>query len=82
MTEPGTELRWVSSLPGIMTGERSFTLTLADGGARLVPTETYRGLLARLAAMTVGRTRASFQALNEAIMQRAENDQEGAAHDG
>jgi hypothetical protein len=47
-----------------------------------VPTETCRGLLARGSARTVGRTRASFQALNEAIKQRAENDREGAAHDG
>jgi hypothetical protein len=79
---PGTELRWVSSLPGIMTGEHSFTLTPADGGTRLVQAETYRGLLARMSARTVGRTQASFQALNEAIKQRAENDREGAAHDG
>jgi hypothetical protein len=80
--QPGTELRWVSSLPGIMTGEHSFTLTPADGGTRLVQAETYRGLLARMSARTVGRTQASFQALNEAIKQRAENDREGAAHDG
>ena len=80
--DSGAELRWVSSLPGIMTGEHSFTLTPADGGTRLVQTQTYRGLLARMSARTAGRTQASFQSLNEGIKQRAENDQEGAAHDG
>ena len=74
--KPATELRWVSSLPGIMTGEHSFTLTPSDGGTRLVQTETYRGLLAHFSAKTISRTQASFQALNEAIKQRAENHQQ------
>jgi hypothetical protein len=39
-----------------------------------VQAETYRGLLARMSASTVTCTQASFQALNEAIKQRAEND--------
>ena len=77
--EPGTELRWVSSLPGIITGEHSFTLTPANGGTRLVQAETYRGLLARMPAKTISRTQASFQALNEAIKQRAENDQQATS---
>jgi hypothetical protein len=32
--EPGRELRWVASLPGIMTGEHSFTLSPANGGTQ------------------------------------------------
>jgi hypothetical protein len=72
--EPGAQLRWVSSLPGIITGEHSFTLTPA-GGTRLVQTETYRGLLARMSAKSISRTKASFEALNQAIKQRAEHDQ-------
>lgn len=75
---PATGLRWMSSLPWIMSGEHSFTLTPTDGGTRLVQTETYRGLLARFSAKTVSRTQASFQALNEAIKQRAENHQRAA----
>lgn len=74
--EPGAQLRWVSSLPGIITGEHSFTLTPADGGTRLVQTETYRGLLARMSAKSISRTRASFEALNQAIKQRAEHDEQ------
>jgi|SRR5579875_614973 len=74
--EPGAQLRWVSSLPGIITGEHSFTLTPADSGTRLVQTETYRGLLARMSAKSIGHTKASFEALNQAIKQRAEHDEQ------
>lgn len=75
--EPARELRWRSSLPGIMTGEHSFTLTPAEGGTRLVQTETYSGLLAHFSAKTISRFRASFQALNDAIKQRAESGTSG-----
>ena len=69
--DPGAELRWASSLPGIMSGEHSFVLTPVDGGTRLVQAEIYGGLLA--ATVSVPRTETSFQALNEALRQRAEN---------
>ena len=78
--EPATELRWASSLPGIITGEHSFSLTAAGNGTRLVQTETYRGLLARMSAQTISATQAAFQALNQAIKQRAENNQQPAHH--
>lgn len=74
--EPAAELRWISSLPGIMTGEHSFTLTPADDGTRLVQTETYRGLLAHFSAKAASRFQASFQALNDAIKERAEHRQQ------
>ena len=68
--DPGAELRWASSVPGIMTGEHSFVLTPLAGGTRLAQTEIYGGLLA--ATVSVPRTETSFQALNEALKQRAE----------
>ncbi len=71
--EPARELRWRSSLPGLMTGEHSFTLTPAEGGTRLIQTEIYSGLLARFSAKTTSSFHASFQALNDAIKHRAEN---------
>jgi hypothetical protein len=74
--EPGAQLRWVSSLPGIITGEHSFTLTPADGGTQLVQTETYRGLLSHMSAKSISRAKASFEALNQAIKYRAEHDQQ------
>lgn len=69
---PGAELRWVASLPGIMTGEHLFTLASAGGGTRLVQSESYRGLLAAVSGKTIARAEASFRALNEALRMRAE----------
>ena len=68
--DPGAELRWVSALPGLMSGEHSFVLTPLDGGTRLAQTEIYGGLLA--ATVSVPRTETVFQAMNEALKQRAE----------
>jgi hypothetical protein len=70
--EPGTELRWASSLPGVISGEHSFTLSATDGGTRLVQAETFRGLLARFPGKTWANADTSFRALNEALKERAE----------
>jgi len=72
VAEPGAELRWTSSLPGIISGEHSFVLSPADGGTRLVQSETFRGLLVRLSGKTLDRAEASFSELNEALKRRAE----------
>src|ERR1700733_4765517 len=45
VADAGAELRWVSSLPGIISGEHRFTLIPADGGTRLEQSESFRGLL-------------------------------------
>jgi hypothetical protein len=73
VADPGAELRWVSSLPGIISGEHRFTLTLADGGTRLEQSETFRGLLAAFPGKTFTQAEASFRALNEALKKRAED---------
>ena len=70
--EPAAELRWVSNVLGFMTSERSFTLSPAAGGTRLVQTGTYRGLFSRFPPKTIGRIQASFEAINQAIKQQAE----------
>jgi hypothetical protein len=72
VVRPAAELRWVSSLPGIITGEHSFVLNPADHGTRLVQSEMFRGLLVRLSGRTFARAEASFRQLNEALKQRAE----------
>lgn len=69
---PGAELRWTSSLPGIISGEHSFTLAATGSGTRVVQTETFQGLLARFSGKTFANAEASFQALNEALKRRAE----------
>jgi hypothetical protein len=72
LADPGAELRWVSSLPGIISGEHRFLLTPAGGGTRLEQSEAFRGLLAAFPLKTFTRAEASFQGLNEALKKRAE----------
>ncbi|MGH3259360.1 MAG: SRPBCC family protein [Streptosporangiaceae bacterium] len=72
VVEPGTELRWTSSLPGVISGEHSFMLSATDGGTRLVQAETFRGLLARFSGKTFANAGDSFRALNEALKESAE----------
>jgi hypothetical protein len=70
--EPGTELRWTSSLPGIISGEHTFTLTPTGSGTRVTQSETFRGVLARFSGKTFTNAEGSFQALNQALKERAE----------
>jgi len=72
VADPATELTWVASLPGVITGEHRFALTPSGGGTHLEQSETVRGLLAVISAKTFAPTEASFRALNEALKQQAE----------
>jgi hypothetical protein len=68
----GVELRWVASLPGIMSGEHSFTLTPEGGGTQVVQSESFRGLLVPLSGKMLTRAQTSFAELNEALKKRVE----------
>ena len=70
--EPATELRWVSSVLGLMTSEHSFILSPISGGTQLVQTQTYRGMFTRFPPKTINRIQASFEAINQAIREQAE----------
>ena len=72
VVEPDVELRWTSSLPGIISGDHSFALSPADGGTRLVQSESFRGLLVPFSGKTLARAEASFAELNEALKKWAE----------
>jgi hypothetical protein len=72
VAEPGAELRWESSLPGIISGEHSFVLSAVEGGTRLVQSESFRGLLVPLSGKTFANAETSFAELNEALKKRAE----------
>ncbi len=71
--EPAAELRWVSSVLGLMKSERSFTLSPAEGGTLLVQTGDYRGMFTRFPAKTIGRIQDGFEAINQAVKQQAES---------
>jgi hypothetical protein len=70
--EPGVELRWASSLPGIISGEHGFRLSPANGGTRLVQSEVFRGLIVPFSGRVLDRSEDSFRSLNQAIKLRAE----------
>jgi hypothetical protein len=69
---PGTELRWASSLPGIISGEHAFTLTATGSGTRVVQSETFRACSPSSRGKTLANAEAGFQALNQALKQCAE----------
>lgn len=71
--EPASELRWASSVLGLMTSEHSFILSPTGSGTQLVQTQTYRGMFTRFPPKTINRIQASFEAINQAIRQRAED---------
>jgi hypothetical protein len=70
--EAGVELRWASSLPGIISGEHSFALTPVGGGTQVVQSESFAGLLVPLSGKILARAEASFAELNEALKKRVE----------
>ena len=70
--QPGTELRWAASVPGIIGGEHSYILTAVGGGTRLVLSETFRGLLVPLSGKVITAIEGDFAALNRALKQRVE----------
>ena len=80
--EPGTELRWASSLLGVTISKRTFRLSPAADGTLLVQTGTYRGLgggRGRAITNVVGRIQDTFVAINEAIKQQAEARQRASS---
>jgi hypothetical protein len=73
--EDGRELRWLGRVlaPGIFDGEHSFRLQpLPDGRTRFTQSERFKGLLVRLFASTLEKTRLGFEQMNNALKQRAE----------
>ena len=77
--EAGSELTWASQLAGITTIKRRFLLRAADGGTDLTQAGTYRGLGGgrgpggrRGALQTVTNLQGTYQAVDQAIKERAE----------
>ena len=67
-------LEWLGrlGLPGLFDGRHSFTLTPLSGGRTLIQqSETFTGLLVPFTGAVLPRTRAAFDAMNQALSQRA-----------
>jgi len=74
--EPGREFRWLGYLfvPGLFDGEHIFEIEpLEEGRVRLVQREEFRGILAPLLLRSLETsTRRGFEAMNQALKERAE----------
>ncbi len=74
--EKGKRLEWLGRvvLPGVFNGRHSFHLeALADDRTRLTQAEEFSGFLVPLMGTVLGRTRAGFEAMNDALRVRAES---------
>lgn len=76
--EPATELRWVSSVLGLMTSEHSFILSPTSGGTQLVQTQTYRGMFTRFPP----RPSAVSRPASRRSIKRSGSEPRTAAHEG
>ena len=68
-------LEWLGRLlvPGVVDGRHSFQLEdLGQGRTRLTQSEAFSGVLVGLTGKTLERTRAGFEAMNQALRLRAE----------
>jgi len=73
--EDERRLEWLGRLlvPGVVDGRHSFQLEdLGQGRARLTQSEAFSGVLVGLTGKTLERTRAGFEAMNQALRLRAE----------
>jgi hypothetical protein len=73
--EPGRRFGWLGrlGLPGIFDGAHEFVIEpRTDGRCRFVHRETFRGLLVPLVGRVLARTADGFEAMNQALQQRAE----------
>ena len=71
----GVRLAWLGRLvlPGLFDGRHTFHLEArGDSGTRLTQTEEFSGLLVPLMGTVLERTRAGFEAMNDALRVRAE----------
>jgi len=74
--ETNREIRWLGRLliPGLFTGEHSFTIqALDEKGVRFVQHEKFTGLLVPFMAKSLDKdTKSGFEAMNRALKERAE----------
>jgi hypothetical protein len=78
--EPERRLEWLGRLllPGLFDGRHSFDLEALPGGrTRLTQAETFSGVLVPLVGKLIEQTRAGFEAMNEALRERAEQINQG-----
>ncbi len=79
--EEGKRLEWLGRLvlPGVFDGRHSFHLEALEAGrTRLTQAEEFSGFLVPFTGSVLERTRAGFEAMNEALRLRAEKAAAGS----
>jgi len=72
---PGRELRWLGRLlvPGLFDGEHRLVLEpLVEGRTRFVQSERFSGVVVRMLAGTLEKTRLGFHEMNQALRAEVE----------
>ncbi len=73
--QPERELRWLGrfSIPGIFDGEHSLNIEpLGANRVRFIQSETFRGILVPFSGAILNDTEQSFQEMNQALREHAE----------
>jgi len=73
--KPERELRWLGrfSIPGIFDGEHSLNIEpLGANRVRFIQSETFRGILVPFSGAILNDTEQSFQEMNQALREHAE----------
>jgi hypothetical protein len=73
VAEPGVELTWKATIPGLMGGTHRFELSPEGKGTRLVQSETFHGILVPVSGHIIARAEAGYQAVNKALKKRVES---------
>lgn len=73
VVDPGVELTWKATIPGLIGGIHRFELSPEGSGTRLVQSETFAGLLVPVSGPVIARAEAGYHAVNEALKKRVES---------
>jgi hypothetical protein len=73
VADPGVELSWKATIPGLMGGIHRFELSPEDNGTRLVQSETFAGILVPISGQVIARAEAGYHAVNKALKKRVES---------
>jgi hypothetical protein len=73
VVEPGVELTWKATIPGLMGGTHRFELSPEGKGTRLVQSETFHGILVPVSGHIIVRAEAGYHAVNKALKKRVES---------
>jgi len=74
VVQPERELAWIGRLfiPGVFDGEHSFIIEPLGDRVHFVQSETFKGVLVPFSGAILSDTERSFQGMNQALKERAE----------